>query len=158
MRICSMPLVSEHGTTYDTTGSAVLANSGWYQADCAARNTEDLFRESNRQFDRIFVEILRKRGLMDISLSDFELHFDHGETANVQSKAQACNTLLESGFSPELAFTKSGISNDPVADVKKSEKWLKMRWGDPDKPVEQPMTTITETDNDNGENATGGAV
>lgn len=158
MRICSMPLVSEHGTTYDTTGSAVLANSGWYQADCAARNTEDLFRESNRQFDRIFVEILRKRGLMDISLSDFELHFDHGETANVQSKAQACNTLLESGFSPELAFTKSGISNDPVADVKKSEKWLKMRWGDPDKPIEQPTTTINETDNDNGENATGGAV
>lgn len=158
MQICSMPLVSEHGTTYDTTGSAVLANSGWYQADCAARNTEDLFRESNKQFDRIFIEILRRRGLLDISLSDFELHFDHGETANVQSKAQACNTLLESGFSPELAFTKSGISNDPVADVKKSEAWLKMRWGDPNKPIEQPTTTINETDNDNGENATGGAM
>lgn len=157
-RICSMPLVSEHGTTYDTTGSAVLANSGWYQADCAARNTEDLFRESNKQFDRIFVEILRRRGLLDINLSDFELHFDHGETANVQSKAQAFQTLLTAGLQPELAAKKSGISNDPVADMKASEAWLKMRWGDPNKPTEQPTTTITESDNDNSENETGGAV
>jgi hypothetical protein len=28
-----------------------------------------------------------------------------------------------------LAFGKSGISNDPVADVKMSEKWLNLRWG-----------------------------
>ena len=157
-RICSMPLVSEHGRTYDTTGSAVLANSGWYQADTASRNTEDLFRESNKQFDRIFVEILRRRGLLDISLSDFELHFDHGETANIQSKAQAFQTLMTAGLDPELAAGKSGISNDPVADMKKSAPYLKMRWGDPNEPTEQPTTTITESDNFNGENETGGAV
>ena len=165
MRICAMPLVSEHGTTYDTTGSAVLANSGWYQADCAARNTEDLFRESNKQFDRIFVEILKRRGLLDISLSDFELHFDHGETANVQSKAQAFQTLLAAGMHPELAAGKSGISNDPVKDVQMSQPYLKMVWGDPDKVDQMEQQTdgkgeaqIVESDNDNGENATGGAV
>ena len=157
-RICSMPLVSEHGTTYDTTGSAVLANSGWYQADCAARNTEDLYHESNRQFDRIFVEILRRRGLLDISLSDFELHFDHGETANVQSKAQAFQTLLAAGMHPELAAAKSGISNDPVKDIKMSEKYLTMIWGDPDSPDPNGEAEIVESDNNNGEDATGGAV
>ena len=164
-RICSMPLVSEHGTTYDTTGSAVLANSGWYQADCAARNTEDLFRESNKQFDRIFVEILRRRGLLDINLSDFELHFDHGETANVQSKAQAFQTLLAAGMHPELAAAKSGISNDPVADMKQSEDYLKMIWGDPSKVDEveeqtngQGEAEIVESDSFNGEDETGGAV
>jgi hypothetical protein len=160
-----MPLVSEHGTTYDTTGSAVLANSGWYQADCAARNTEDLFRESNKQFDRIFVEILKRRGLLDINLSDFELHFDHGETANVQSKAQAFQTLMAAGLHPELAAAKSGISNDPVKDMKMSQKWLEMIWGNPEKVVKAEQTDggqgeaeIEETDNDNGENDTGGAV
>lgn len=165
MRICSMPLVSEHGTTYDTTGSAVLANSGWYQADCSARNTEDLFRESNKQFDRIFVEILRRRGLLDISLSDFELHFDHGETSNVQSKAQAFQTLLAAGMHPELAAAKSGISNDPVADMEQSKDYLRMIWGDPAKVdvVEQQTSgkgeaEIVESDSNNGENATGGAV
>lgn len=164
-RICAMPLVSEHGTTYDTTGSAVLANSGWFQADTAARCTEDLFRESNKQFDRIFVEILRRRGLLDVSLSDFELHFDHGETANIQSKAQAFNTLLASGMHPELAAQKSGISNDPVADMQRSADYLKMIWGDPDKVDETEAQTngqgeaeIIESDSDNGENATGGTA
>ena len=33
---------------------------------------------------------------------------------------------------PELAAAKSGISNDPVSDIKMSEKYLKMIWGDPD--------------------------
>ena len=138
-RICAMPIVSEHGRTYDTTGNAVLANSGWYQAETAALNTEDLFKESNRQFDRIFVDILKRRGLLDIDVSDFELHFDHGETVNVQAKAQSFNTMLASGLHPELAAAKSGISNDPVSDMQMSEKYLKMIWGDPDAPKEEEM-------------------
>ena len=158
LRICAMPTTTKGGRSTSDTGTAVLARDGWYQADCAARNTEDLFRESNKQFDRIFVEILRRRGLLDISLSDFELHFDHGETANIQSKAQAFQTLMTAGLDPELAAGKSGISNDPVADMKKSAPYLKMRWGDPNEPTEQPTTTITESDNYNGENETGGSV
>jgi hypothetical protein len=76
----------------------------------------------------------------------------------VQAKAQAFQTLLAAGMHPELAAAKSGISNDPVADIEKSEKYLTMRWGDPNKPIQQPTTTITESDNDNGENETGGSV
>ena len=165
MRICAMPLLNENGSVDHTTGSSILASSGWYQADCAARNTEDLFIESNKQFDRIFVEILRRRGLLDISLSDFELHIDRGETINVQAKAQAFQTLLAAGMHPELAAKKSGISNDPVADMEKSDKYLKMVWGDPDKvdQVEeqtngQGEAEIIESDSDNGENPTGGDV
>jgi SPP1 family phage portal protein len=133
-RICSMPIVGDHGRTYDTTGSAQLVASGWYQADTAARNTEDLFKESNRQFDRIFIEILKRRGLLDIDINDFELHIDHGETVNIQAKAQSFNTLIASGMHPELAAAKSGVSNDPVSDIKMSEKWLRLMWGDPDNP------------------------
>lgn len=165
LRICAMPSRSNGGSTYDTTGAAVLANFGWYQADAAARNTEDLFKESNRQFDRIIVEILRRKGLLDINVNDFELNFVRNETANVQSKAQAFQTLMSAGLHPELAAAKSGISNDPVKDMKMSEKWLEMIWGNPDQAVKaeekgngQGEATIIESDNDNGENGTGGAV
>ena len=165
MRICSMPILNENGSVDHTTGSSILASSGWYQADCAARNTEDLFIESNKQFDRIFIEILRRRGLLDISLSDFELHIDRGETINVQAKAQAFQTLLAAGMHPELAAKKSGISNDPVADVEKSADYLKMIWGDPEKVDEVETQTngqgearVVESDSDNGENPTGGDV
>ena len=165
LRICAMPSRSNGSSTYDTTGAAVLANFGWYQADAAARNTEDLFKESNRQFDRIIVEILKRKGLLDIDLNDFELNFVRNETANVQSKAQAFQTLMAAGLHPELAAAKSGISNDPVKDMKMSEKWLEMIWGNPEKVVKAEQTNggqgeseIVEENSDNGENETGGAV
>lgn len=176
LRIAAMPSRSNGSTTYDTTGAAVLANFGWYQADAAARNTTDLFKQSNRLFDEIVTEILRRKGLLDIDLNTFEIDFVRNETANVQSKAQAFQTLMASGLHPELAAAKSGISNDPVKDIQMSEKWLKMVWGDPDKKakeVQQADATgnleeeekasqgeaeIIEEDRDNGENETGGAV
>jgi len=138
LRICAMPSTTKGGRSTSDTGAAVLARDGWFNADCAARNCADLFRESNKQFDRIFVEILRKRGLLDINLADFELNIVRNETANIQSKAQAFNTMLASGLHPVLAAAKSGISNDPTADVKMSEKYLKMIWGDPDQPQVDP--------------------
>lgn len=165
LRICAMPNRSNGGSTYDTTGAAILASYGWYQADCCCRNTEDLFREANEQFDRIVIEILKRKGLLEINPNDFELNFPHNETANVQSKAQAFQTLMAAGLHPELAAAKSGISNDPVKDMKMSEKYIKMVWGDPDKVDEQEQqgngegeAEIVEEDNSNGEDETGGAV
>ena len=162
--ICAMPNRSD-GRNYDTTGAAQLASLGWYQASCSARNTEDLFKESNRQFDRIVIEILRRKGLLDIDENDFELNFPQGETANVQSKAQAFQTLMAAGFHPELAAEKSGISSDPVKDMKMSEEYIKMIWGDPAKAVEAEQTDggqgeaqIVEEDRNNGMNETGGSV
>lgn len=162
--ICAMPNRSE-GRNYDTTGAAQLASLGWYQADCSARNTEDLFRESNKWFDRIILKILKKRGLLELNENDFELTFPHGETANVQSKAQAFQTLMAAGLHPELAAEKSGISSDPVKDMKMSEKYLEMIWGNPNKVVQEEQTnggqgeaSIVEADSNNGENETGGAV
>ena len=162
--ICAMPNRSD-GRNYDTTGAAQLASLGWYQADCSARNTEDLFKESNRQFDRIIVDILRRKKLLDVDINDFELNFPHGETANVQSKAQAFQTLMAAGMHPELAAEKSGISSDPVKDMKMSEEYLKMIWGDPTKADAAQQTNggkgeaqIVESDNDNGENQSGGSV
>ena len=144
LRICSMPSTTKGGRSTSDTGTAVLARDGWFNADCSARNCADLFKESNRQFDRIFVEILKKRGLLNISLNDFELNIVRNETANIQSKAQAFNTMLASGLHPELAAAKSGISNDPVADIAMSEKYLKMIWGDPDAPEETVVPGETD--------------
>ena len=161
LNICGMPTQATNRSTYDTTGAAVMANFGWYQADAFARNTEDLFKASNRRFDKIVIKILKDAGLLDINLNDFELQLVRNETANVQSKAQAFQTLLASGLHPILAAQKSGVSNDPVADIAMSEKYLRLIWGDPDAPKSNPSegeAEIIEEDNDNGEDASEGAV
>lgn len=176
LRIAAMPNRSNGGTTYDTTGAAVLANFGWFQADSAARVTTDLYKEANRQFDAIVTDILRRKGLLDIDPNDFELEFVRNETANVQSKAQAFQTLMAAGLHPELAAAKSGISNDPVKDMKMSEDYIKMVWGDPTEKAKEEKQAektgnleeeekasegeaeIIEEDRFTGENETGGAV
>ena len=165
LRICAMPSQTKGGRSTSDTGAAVLARDGWFQATAAARNTEDLFKKSNRQFERIIVDILRRKGLLDISLNDFDLEISREETANIQSKAQAFQTLMSAGFHPELAAKKSGVSNDPAADIRMSDAYLKMIWGDPTKVDKTEKQTdgqgeaqIVEEDSFNGENETGGAV
>ena len=164
LRICSMPSTTKGGRSTSDTGAAVIFRDGWEQAAAAARQTEDLFRESNRYFDAILVDVLRRKGILDIKAIDFELNFVRNEVANVQSKAQAAQTMMAMGLAPELALKKSGLSNDPVSDVKMSEKYLKMIWGDPDEAIKkeehgngQGEAVIIEEDNNNGENAEGNA-
>lgn len=139
LSISSMPFAKDSGYHSAATGSAALIQNGWYQADTAARNTEDLFIKSNTQFDDIILHILREKNLLDLKTTDIRLQFANNETVNVQAKAQAFNTLLASGMHPQLAAQKSGISNDPVADMQMSEPWLKMIWGDPFAPQLDPM-------------------
>lgn len=146
LSVCAMPFTgANRGYSNAASGTAQFARDGWYQADCAARNTEDLFRESNAYFDEIILHILREKKILDIKATDIYLQFPKNETVNVQSKAQAFQTLLAAGMHPELAASKSGISNDPVSDMKMSEKYLKMIWGDPDAAaaIDEQMTGMS---------------
>lgn len=140
LNICGMPK-TESGWRGggSTTGVAELARNGWYQADTYARNTEDLFIKANKKFDKIFLKVLRSKNILDLDESDIKLQIARNETANIQSKAQAMHTLLGAGLAPELAFAKSGVSNDPVNDVAISHKYLNLIWGDPDAPIERTV-------------------
>ena len=144
LSICSMPFARQNGYHNAATGTAALIMNGYYQADASARNTQDLFRESNAQFDEIILKILRDKGILDLKMTDIELNFAENETVNIQAKAQAFQTMLASGLHPELAAAKSGISNDAVADIAMSEPWLKMIWGDPFAPKDEIGLTSPE--------------
>lgn len=136
LSICSMPVTQFGQTSSSDTQGAVLVRNGWYQADTAARNTEDLFRASNRQFDRIFTKILSQRRLLDLKPTDIELQFVRNEQSNILAKAQAYATLVAGGYHPMLAMAKSGASSDPAADFKMSEEWIKLKVGNPDNVTE----------------------
>jgi len=143
LRVCSMPDTTKGERSTSDTASAVYLRDGFANAQVCARNTEDLFRESNAYFDKIFLKILEDKQLLKgLKVSDFELNFVRNETSGMYEKAQALNLLLNSGVEPTLAFGKSGVSNDPNADVKMSEKWLKMKWGDPDAPTADKPDTM----------------
>ena len=147
LQICGMPSTSG-AFPGDSTGLAIELKDGWQICEMNARNTEDLFKRSNRQFDRIIVNILKGKGLLDIDLSDFELHFTRNELRAVQSKAQALQTMLAAGLHPTLALAKSGISADPVSDYELSKPYMDMIWGNPE---ERKEPTAEETEIVEGE-------
>lgn len=136
LTICGMPTTTKGGASTSDTGSAVLARDGWYQADVSARNTEDLFLQSNAYFDEIMLEILRRKKLLNAKRSDFALQIVRNETANIQSKAQAYRTLVDGGFHPILAMKKSGVSSDPDKDFEMSKEYIAMKVGDPAAPAD----------------------
>ena len=160
LTICGMPRTNTGGTASGTNGVAVIARDGWFQAGASAKVTTDLFKRSNRYYDEILIDVLKRKNLLSIDINDFELNIPREETANIQSKAQAFQTLLSAGLHPILAAAKSGVSSDPVSDIAMSEKYLDMIWGDPDAPEEttERSVDIVEEDNNNGENEMGGAV
>lgn len=146
LTICGMPSTTKGGTSTSDTGAAVLYRDGWYQADTYARNTEDLFKKSNRLFDKVFTKIINMKTDLNISIADFELQFVRNETANLLVKTQAAMNLKELGFSPELAFAKSGVSNDPTGDVERSKDYIKEKWGQQDNTevVDETRTNLDE--------------
>ena len=134
---CGVPSsVRDGGSTSDNVG-AVYLRSGWAMADTDARNTEDLYRASNKLFDDIFLRVLKRRGLVspDLDIADFDVTFIRNSLNNLLVKTQAALNMKTLGFSPELAFAKSGLSNDPISDVESSQKYIDMMWVAPNVSV-----------------------
>ena len=123
--IAGMPFTSDTGrSTSDNVGAVYLRN-GWQTADTFARNTEDLFKQSNRLFDRIFLKILEAKNLIsDIGVYDIDTQFTRNEMDNLQSKVQAALGLKQLGLAPEIVLSRSGISNDPSGDIERSRKYI----------------------------------
>ena len=143
MNIAGVPMsTNTKASTSDNVG-AVFLRSGWGAADTLARNTEDLFKKSNRLFDKVFIKILNAKTDIDINLSDFELNFARNEMDNLLVKTQGALNLKQLGFSPELAFAKSGVSSDPVADVENSRRYIDKVWG-----VSNDVVMVEETRDD----------
>ncbi len=121
---CGVPFTrGEKGYLSDNVG-AVYLRSGWAAADTACRCTEDLFREANRRFDRIFLKILKLKGLLSLSPRELKLCFLRNHMDNLLVKTQAALNMKALGLAPEVWLEKSGLSSDPVFDTARSKAFL----------------------------------
>ena len=101
-----------------------------------------MYKESNRLFDDIFLRVLKRRNLIgDIQIPDFDVTFVRNSMNNILIKSQAALNMKNLGFSPELAFAKSGLSNDPISDVEASKKYIDIAWGQAQKSTLNEVNT-----------------
>ena len=141
--IAGVPFIGNSGGgTSGNVGSAYLID-GWQTADTFARNTEDLFKKSNRRFDKIFLKILETKNLVKgVKVSDIDIKFTRNEMDNLLVKTQGALNLKQLGLAPEIVLARSGVSIDPEGDIALSKDYIEKAFGN----TEEDATAKTETE------------
>lgn len=127
LTICGMPTTTKGGSSTSDTGVAVFLRDGWSQCEARARDTELLFKKSEKEFLRLVIQIIRTTKEFNLSLAEIECKFTRRQHDNLMSKSQALLNLLQAGIEPGQAIAIVGIVNDPMDVTKQSEAYLE-KW------------------------------
>lgn len=128
LTICGMPTTTKGGRSTSDTGQAVFLRDGWSQCEARARDTEKLFKRSEKLFLRQVLSIVATmRPDFDLKLREIDCKFTRRQNDNLQSKSQALQAMLQAGLHPEIAIAACGLFNDPMDVYQRSEPYLK-KW------------------------------
>lgn len=142
--ICGMPTTTKGGASTSDTGQAVFLRDGWSQCEARAKDTELLFKKSEKEFLRLVLRIIRNTRGFELSLGEIECKFTRRQHDNLQSKTQALLQMLDAGIAPEVSIATCGLFNDPMDVTKQSAPYLR-KW------EYQPMTVSDPEEGDDEE-------
>lgn len=112
LTICGMPNRNGGSSTSDT-GSAVIMRDGWSDAEARAKNSELMFKKSERRFLKLVLNICRTLVGMDLKVHNIEIRFTRRNYENILQKAQVLDLLLKNPkVHPRLAFEHCGLFVD----------------------------------------------
>ena len=117
LTICGMPN-RNGGTSTSDTGAAVLLRDGWSLAEARAKDSELMFKKSEKKVLKLVLKICRDIvgtpvEVSNLKLKDIDLMFTRRNYENIQSKAQVLTTMLSnSKIHPRLAFAHCGMFSD----------------------------------------------
>lgn len=124
LTICGMPNRNGGSSTSDT-GSAVIMRDGWSAAEARAKDTEPVFKKSEKEFLKLVLRICRDMGHLNLKLSALEIRFTRRNYENIAQKASVLVTMLGcEKIAPELAFTHSGMFSDPQLAYRMSMDYM----------------------------------
>ena len=125
LTICGMPNRNGGSSTSDT-GSAVIMRDGWTNAESRAKDTETMFKMSEKQFLRMAIQFANTLRNMDLKLSAIDIRFTRRNYENIQVKSQVLTTMLNNDkIHPRLAFAHSGLFVDPELAYTQSVEYAK---------------------------------
>jgi len=123
LTICGMPNRNGGSSTSDT-GAAVLLRDGWSLAEARAKDSELIFKRSEKKMLKLVLRICRDLADLDIGLKDIELKFTRRNYENIQTKSQVLISMLNNPkIHPELAYAHCGMFSDSNAAYTMSMKY-----------------------------------
>lgn len=149
--ICGMPNRNGGSSTSDT-GSAVIMRDGWSDAEARAKDTELMFKMSEKRFLRMAIEISNTYRDLNLKLSAIEIRFTRRNYENIQAKAQVLTALLANDkIHPRLAFEHCGMFVDPELAYTQSKEYAEERKKEAQKELEDFANAETKKAQANAE-------
>ena len=114
LTICGIPNRNGGSSTSDT-GSAVLLRDGWSLAESRAKDSELMFKKSEKNVLKLILKICRDTAgtpteVCALKLKDIALQFTRRNYDNIQSKSQVLVSMLNNPkIHPRLAFAHCGM-------------------------------------------------
>lgn len=123
LTICGMPNRNGGSSTSDT-GSAVLLRDGWSDAEARAKDSENVFKRSEKKMLKLVLRICRDIGGLNLMLKDIDMRFTRRNYEAIQSKSQVLIAMLNNPkIHPQLAFQHSGMFSDSESAYTMSMKY-----------------------------------
>ena len=112
LTICGMPN-RNGGTSTSDTGSAVIMRDGWSAAEARAKDSETMFKKSERRFLKLVLHICDVLTDMKLKVCNVGVRFTRRNYENIAQKAQVLDLMLKNPqIHPRLAFEHSGLFVD----------------------------------------------
>lgn len=113
LTICGIPNRNGGSSTSDT-GAAVLLRDGWSLAEARAKDSEHMFKKSEKKMLKLVLRICRDLGDISLHLKDIDMKFTRRNYEAIQSKSQVLVSMLQQPkIHPMLAFSHCGMFTDP---------------------------------------------
>ena len=123
LTICGMPNRNGGSSTSDT-GSAVIMRDGWEVAEAKAKDTEQMFKRSEKATLRLALKICQTFAKLDLKVMDIDLRFTRRNYENISNKSTVLTQMLGSGkIHPKLAFQHCGMFADAELAYKISKEY-----------------------------------
>ena len=123
LTICGMPNRNGGSSTSDT-GSAVLLRDGWSLAESRAKDSELMFKRSEKEMLRLVLNLCDGLADLKLKLKDIDMKFTRRNYDNIQSKSQVLVSMLQQPkIHPLLAFTHCGLFSDPESAYTMSNEY-----------------------------------
>ena len=123
LTICGMPNRNGGSSTSDT-GTAVLLRDGWSLAEARAKDSEHMFKKSEKKMLKLVLRICRDCADFDLQLKDIAMKFTRRNYEAIQSKSQVLVSMLQQPkIHPRLAFLHSGLFTDAESAYAMSKEY-----------------------------------
>ena len=151
LTICGMPNRNGGSSTSDT-GSAVLLRDGWSLAESRAKDSELMFKRSEKEMLKLVLKLCDGLADLKLRLKDLDMKFTRRNYDNIQSKSQVLVSMLQQPkIHPLLAFTHCGLFSDPESAYTMSNDYYEEqmeKWEPVDVDETEDDTAVNEENDD----------